>query len=156
MLPWFSHDNENKLHIQTQSRSPKRQEARDDISSKSAKDWSPWRKPTRSEIEQRTQIDEDYVLEKLPKQFPEQELDKFEQQENLKSTFESQELLSSDKKHVYFKDKSKYKNRDPSYNTINFEDKYSLKNKDAEKKPIEFDNEYFYEGVDIDSTVILF
>ncbi|XP_018356826.1 PREDICTED: uncharacterized protein LOC108757046 isoform X3 [Trachymyrmex septentrionalis] len=126
VLPWHSTEKISRVH-QTTSPSPIWHQLRDNITSKSGtKNWSPWRKTSGSEIEQRTQID---IPEQISKKVPEQQ--------------------QSDKNYGYFKNESKYGNR--PQNEIDFEHK-SLKNDENKKIQVEFENEDLYEGVDIDST----
>ncbi|XP_018356825.1 PREDICTED: uncharacterized protein LOC108757046 isoform X2 [Trachymyrmex septentrionalis] len=150
VLPWHSTEKISRVH-QTTSPSPIWHQLRDNITSKSGtKNWSPWRKTSGSEIEQRTQID---IPEQISKKVPEQQrnfkFDKLEQQESLKFPFQYDDFTESDKNYGYFKNESKYGNR--PQNEIDFEHK-SLKNDENKKIQVEFENEDLYEGVDIDST----
>lgn len=130
---------------------------RDNITSKSGtKNWSSWRKTPGNEIEQRTQIDiPEQISEKVPEQQLNFKFDKLEQQESLKFPFQYEDFTESDKNYGYFKNESKYGNRTRPQNEIDFEHK-PLKNDENKKMHVEFENEDLYEGVDIDSTVILF
>ncbi|XP_018372656.1 PREDICTED: uncharacterized protein LOC108767342 isoform X3 [Trachymyrmex cornetzi] len=151
VLPW--HSTEKVSRVQTTSPSSIWHQLRDNITSKSStKNWSPWRKTSGSEIEQRTQIDiPEYISEKVPEQQRNFRFDKLEQQESLKFPFEYEDFTESDKNYGYFKNESKYGIRTRPQNEIDFEHK-SLKNDENKKLQVEFENEDLYEGVDIDST----
>ncbi|XP_011067081.1 PREDICTED: uncharacterized protein LOC105153749 isoform X4 [Acromyrmex echinatior] len=152
VLPWHSTE---KIHsrVQTTSPFPIWHQLWDNITSKSGtKNWSPWRKTSGSEIEQRTQIDiPEQISEKVPEQQRNFKFDKLEQQESLKFPFQYEDFTEFDKNYGYFKNESKYGNRIRPQNEIDFEHK-SLKNDENKKMQIEFENEDLYEGVDIDST----
>jgi len=154
VLPWHSTNNEKEPRVQTTSPSLKWRQSQNNITPKSGtKNWSPWQKTLDSEIEQRTQID---IPEQVSEQISEKEkseqqrnfeLDKLEQQERLKFSFDG-DLTESDKNYGLFKDESEYRK-------IDFEHKHPSKN-ETKKTHVVFENEDFYEGVAIDSTVIFF
>lgn len=148
---------QNKSRIQIESPSSKwQQQSRDNISPKSnTNNWSPWRKASGSEIEQRTQIENygpEQVSEQISENISEQqhnlEFDKLEQRQNLKPP-EHRDLINFED-HEYFKDESKYGSR--PQNQIDFDHKYPQRN-DNNKEINVGQNEDLYEGVAIDSTV---
>lgn len=159
VLPWHSTDNEKESRIQITSPSSKWYQSRDNITPKSGRNWSPWRKASGSEIEQRTQIDiPEQVSGQISEKIPEQhnfEFDKLKQRESPRFPIEYGDLTESDKNHGHFKDESKYGNRGRPQNEIDFENK-PLKNDENKKVHVEFENEDLYEGVATDSTVTFF
>lgn len=158
MLPWHSIDNEKEPHVETTS--SKWYQSEDNITSKSGKkNWSPWRKTSDSDIEQRTQIDipkqvSEQISENIPEQQRNFEFDKLEQQESLKFPFEHEDFTGSDKNYEHFKDESKYRNRGRPQNEIDFEHKHPSRNDETKEIHTEFEKDDFYEGVATDSTVI--
>lgn len=162
VLPWHSTDNEREPHVQT-SPTSKWYQSQDNITSKpGTKNWSPWRKTSNSEIEQRTQIDipDEQVSEQRSDKIPEQqrtfEFDKSEQQESAKFPVEYGDFTESDKNYGHFKDESKYGNRGRTQNEIDFEHKQASRNDEIKQSHVEVENENLYEGVATDSTVIFF
>ncbi|XP_011691078.1 PREDICTED: uncharacterized protein LOC105452012 [Wasmannia auropunctata] len=155
ILPW--HSTEREFRVQTTSPSPKWYQSRNNITTKSdTKNWSPWRKASGSEIEQRTQIDipeqvSEQISEEVSKQQRNFKFDKSEQQESLRFPFEYGDLTEIERNYGHFKDdQSKYENRIRPQNEIDFEHK-SLRNDENKKTHAEFENEYLYEGVATDS-----
>jgi len=156
VFPWHS---EKESHVQITPPFLKWYQSWNNITS-STKNWSPWQKLPNSEIEQRTQMD---IPEQVPEQISEKvleqqhnfESDKVKQQENLKFSFEYEDLTESDKNFGYFKDESKYGNYNRPQNEIGFNYK-PLKNDENKKMHVEFENGDLYEGVATDSTVIFF
>ncbi|XP_070154001.1 uncharacterized protein [Polyergus mexicanus] len=147
---------QNKSRIQIEPRSLKWQQQSPDKSD--TKNWSPWRKASSSEIEQRTQIDiENYdprqipeqISEKIPDQQHNLEFDNLQQRENLKPPVEYRDLIKFDKNYGNFENESKYGNR--PHNEIDFQHKYPQSNEGTKEINEGFQNED-YEGVAIDST----
>lgn len=159
VLPWHSVDNEKEPRVLQTTSSSKWYQSEDNITSKSGmENWSPWRKTSDSDIEQRTQIDipeqvSGQISEKIPEQQRNFEFDKLEQQESLKFPFEH-DFRGSDKNYEHFKDESKDKNRGRPQNEIDFGYKYPSRNDETKKMHVEFENDNLYEGVATDSMVI--
>ncbi|XP_011881077.1 PREDICTED: uncharacterized protein LOC105569323 isoform X2 [Vollenhovia emeryi] len=146
VLPWHSGDNEKESHVAITSPSSKWYQSQDNITPKSGtKNWSPWRKASDSEIEQRTQLDiPEQVSEEISQEIP-------EQQKNVKFPFEYGDLTQSDRNYGHFKNESKYGNRGRPQNEIDFEQKHPSKNDETKKPYVEFEKEDLYEGVSTDS-----
>lgn len=139
---------QNKSRIQIESPSSKWQQQSRDSPKSDTKNWSPWRKASGSEIEQRTQL-ENYGPVQVPEQISEHIP---EQQQNLKPPFEYRDLINFDENYGYFENESKYGNLNRPQNELDFDHKYPQRN-DNKEINVGLQDEDFYEGVAIDSTV---
>lgn len=146
---------QNKSRIQIESPSSKwQQQSRDNIPRSDTKNWSPWRKASGGEIEQRTQLENygpvqvpEQISENIPEQQHNLEFDKLDQRQNLKPPIEYRDFTN------YFENESNYGNRNRPQNEIDFDHKYPQRNDGNKELNVGLQNEDFYEGVAIDSTV---
>ncbi|GAB1869312.1 Neurotrypsin [Camponotus japonicus] len=152
ILPWNVIQNKSRIQIESPS-SKWQQQSRDNIPRSDTKNWSPWRKASGGEIEQRTQLENygpvqvpEQISENIPEQQHNLEFDKLDQRQNLKPPIEYRDFTN------YFENESNYGNRNRPQNEIDFDHKYPQRNDGNKELNVGLQNEDFYEGVAIDST----